>query len=211
MLNETSLSPSAETGEEDGVISRRRVALTAGVSLLLMAVLAPLALFGVLQTLVVPTDATATFDNIVASQGLFRSGIAAFLIVIMLDVVVAWALYVLLAPVNRTLALLTAWLRLAFAAVFGSTLVSLLDAAQLVAGARTIAAATGPAARTSDVIDRLVRERLDRNCLGDIWRPPVGARIPAVQVSRLPEVPRHSGNRCGWRLPVRFIRNDPGR
>jgi hypothetical protein len=115
--------------------ARRRIALTAGLGLLIMAVLAPFALFGVLRSLVVPMDASATFDNIVASQGLFRSGIAAFLIVIMLDVVVAWALYVLLAPVNRTLALLTAWLRLAFAAIFGSTLVSLLDAAQLVAGA----------------------------------------------------------------------------
>jgi hypothetical protein len=37
--------------------------------------------------------------------------------------------------VNRTIALLTAWLRLAFAAVFASALVNLLDAAQLVAGA----------------------------------------------------------------------------
>jgi hypothetical protein len=50
-------------------------------------------------------------------------------------VVVAWALYVLLRPVNRTIALLTAWLRLAFAAVFASVLVNLLDAAELVAGA----------------------------------------------------------------------------
>ena len=120
---------------EGGVISERRVALIAGIGLLLMAVLAPLALFGVLRGLVVPGDATATFDKIVASQGLFRSGIAAFLIVIILDVVVAWALYVLLSPVNRTLALLTAWLRVAFAAVFGSALVSLLDSAELVASA----------------------------------------------------------------------------
>lgn len=115
--------------------SRRKVAVIAGLGLLIMAILAPFAVFGVLEALVVPADATATFDNIVASQGLFRSGIAAFLIVIILDVVVAWALYVLLAPVNRILAVLTGWLRLAFAAVFASALVNLLDAAQLVAGA----------------------------------------------------------------------------
>lgn len=100
-----------------------------------MALLAPFAVFRVLETLVVSGDATATFNNIVASEGLFRGGIAAFLVVIMLDVLVAWALYVLLRPVNRTIALLTAWLRLAFAAVFASALVNLLDAAQLVAGA----------------------------------------------------------------------------
>ncbi len=116
-------------------ISQRKVALTAAIGLLVMALLAPFALFGVLQTLVVPTDAAATVENIIASEGLFRAGIAALLIVIMLDVVVAWALYVLLRPVNRSLALLTAWLRLVFAAVFGYALVNLLDVAQLVGSA----------------------------------------------------------------------------
>jgi hypothetical protein len=116
-------------------ISQRRIALVAGVGLLVIALLSPFVLFGVLRALVVPGDATATFNNIIASEGLFRSGIAAFLIVIMLDVVVAWGLYVLLEPLNRTIALLTAWLRVAYAVVFASALVSLLDAAELVAGA----------------------------------------------------------------------------
>jgi hypothetical protein len=116
-------------------ISQRKVALAAAISLLVLALLAPFALFGVLQNLVVPTDAAATVENIIASEGLFRIGIAAFLIVIMLDIVVASALYVLLRPVNRTLALLTAWLRLAFAAVFASALVNLLDVAQLLGSA----------------------------------------------------------------------------
>ena len=113
-------------------ISRRRLALTAALALLTMALLAPFARFGVLQSLVVPGDAAATAANITASEGLFRAGIAAFLVVIMLDVVVAWALYVLLRPVSQSVALLEAWLRVAFAAVFASALVNLLDAAQLV-------------------------------------------------------------------------------
>lgn len=53
-------------------ISQRKVALTAAIGLLIMALLAPLALFGVLQTLVVPADAAATVENIIASEGLFR-------------------------------------------------------------------------------------------------------------------------------------------
>ena len=112
-------------------ISQRTVALTAGFALLVMAVLAPFAYFGVLKTLVVPADATATVNNIVASDGFFRAGIAAFLIVIILDIVVAWALYVLLKPVNRDLSMLVAWLRVAFAAVFAYALANLLDVAQL--------------------------------------------------------------------------------
>jgi len=116
-------------------ISQRKVAMIAGIGLLIIALLTPFAQFGVLQALVVPADATATVNNIITSEGLFRSGIAALLIVIMMDIVVAWALYVLLRPVNYTLALLVGWLRLAYAAIFGYALVNLLDVAQLVGSA----------------------------------------------------------------------------
>lgn len=112
-------------------ISQRRVALTAAVGLLLMAVLAPLAHFGVLQNLFVPGDAAATVENIVTSGGLFRLAVATLLVVTFLDILVAWALYVLLKPVNETLALLVGWLRLAAPAVFAVALANLLDVAKL--------------------------------------------------------------------------------
>lgn len=115
-------------------ISRRAVALIAGICLLIMAVLAPLAHFGVLQDLVVPADAAATVENITESEGLFRASIAALLIVTFLDILVAWTLYVLLRPVNATLALLVGWLRLAAPAVFAVALANLLDVAQFVGG-----------------------------------------------------------------------------
>jgi hypothetical protein len=115
-------------------ISRHAVALIAGIGLLIMAVLAPLAHFGVLQNLVVPADAAATVENIIASEGLFRVAIAALLIVTFLDILVAWALYVLLRPVNAALALLVGWLRLAAPAVFAVALANLFDVAQLVGG-----------------------------------------------------------------------------
>jgi len=121
----TTTSPIAET-------SQRKMAWVAGLSLVLMGVLGPFALIGVLQNLLVPANASATVDNIVGSPGLFRSGVAALLIVIMLDVVVAWALYVLLRPVNRTVALLMGWLRLGYAAMFAAALTNLLDVAQLI-------------------------------------------------------------------------------
>jgi hypothetical protein len=115
-------------------ISQRTVALIAGVGLLLMAILAPIAHFGVLQSLIVPADAAATVANITESEGSFRFAIAALLVVTFLDILVAWALYVLLRPVNRTLALLVAWLRLAAAAAFLPALANLLDIAQLLGG-----------------------------------------------------------------------------
>jgi len=125
-------------------ISLRTVALIAGVGLLLMAVLAPFAHFGVLETLIEPGNPTATVSNIAASEGLFRIAIAAFLVVTFLDILMAWALYVLLRPVNRTVALLVGWLRLAAAAAFLPALANLFDVAQLVGGS---AASALPAAQ----------------------------------------------------------------
>jgi hypothetical protein len=115
--------------------SQRKVALATAFSLLFIALLAPFAQFGAMQTLIVPADAAATATNILASAGLFRAGIAAFLIVAILDVVVAWGLYVLLRPANESLALLVAWLRVVYAAVFAYALVNLLDVAQLLQSA----------------------------------------------------------------------------
>jgi hypothetical protein len=111
------------------------VGLVAAFSLLLMALLAPFAQFGVLQSLIVPTDTAATTNNIAASIGLFGAAIAAFLVVAILDVVAAWGMYVLLRPVNERVALLVAWLRVVYAVVFAYALVNLLDVAQLVNGA----------------------------------------------------------------------------
>lgn len=115
-------------------ISERKVALVAAFGLLGMAVLAPLALFGVLNTLVDTGNPTATVASIVESEGTFRLAIAAFLVVTFLDVLMAWALYVLLRPVNATLAMLVGWLRLAAAAAFLPALANLLDVAQLLGG-----------------------------------------------------------------------------
>ena len=48
--------------------------------------------------LVTEGDATRTVTDIMASQGLFRPGIASLVVVIALDVVVAWALYRVFSP-----------------------------------------------------------------------------------------------------------------
>ena len=123
---------SYDAGRAD--ISQRKVALIAALGLLGMAALAPLALFGVLNTLVDTGNPTATVANIVESEGTFRLAIAAFLVVTMLDVVVAWAVYVLLRPVNATIAMLVGFLRLAATAAFLPALANLLDVAQLLGG-----------------------------------------------------------------------------
>ena len=74
-------------------------------------------------------------SNNMANEVLFRSGIASWLIVFILDVVVAWALYILLIPVNKSLSLLAAWFRLIFVAISGVALLPVLIALQLSKGA----------------------------------------------------------------------------
>ena len=82
-----------------------------------------------------PGDSATMASNKMANEVLFRSGIASWLIVLVADVVVAWALYILLKPVNKSLSLLAAWFRLIFTAIAGIALLNLLIALQLSKGA----------------------------------------------------------------------------
>jgi hypothetical protein len=91
---------------------------TAGVALLLLAVLAGFGVLVAVDGLVTPGDAARTADDIAASEGTFRLGVASLYLVVVLDIVAAWALFRFLEPVNPWLARLAAWLRVAFAGVF---------------------------------------------------------------------------------------------
>jgi hypothetical protein len=116
-------------------LSLRHAAIVAGLGLLLLAVLAAFANFAVLQKLIVLGDAKTTAQNIAAAQGLFRIAIGSFFIVAILDVVVAWALYFVFQPVNRSLSLLAALLRVVYATMLAIALTNLVSASQLLGGA----------------------------------------------------------------------------
>lgn len=120
-------------------ISLRKAALVAGWGLLIMTIFAVFAIYFVFQNLIVPGDATTTANNIMASEMLFRIGICSILIVLICDVVVAWALYVLLKQVSKSLSLLTAWLRLVYAAMLGIGLLNLVIVLILLSGANYLA------------------------------------------------------------------------
>ena len=64
------------------------------------------------STLVVSGDALKTARNILVKERLYRIGIANNLFTFAIDVVLIWALYVLLRPVNKWLALLAVFFRL---------------------------------------------------------------------------------------------------
>jgi len=99
-------------------VSLRTAAVVAGVGLLLMAILAPIAYLNTFQSLVKFDDAALTAQNILNSMGAFRTCILLLFTVAILDIVVAWALYILLIPTNKNLSALAAWLRVIYAGIF---------------------------------------------------------------------------------------------
>ena len=116
-------------------ITQRKAAKIVVIASLITFILAPFAYFYVLQSLIVSGDASITANNILASWGLFRTAICILLIVIILDVVIAWAFYVLLKPVNKSISLLSAWFRLIYSTIFGVALANLFNVYQLLSGA----------------------------------------------------------------------------
>lgn len=96
-------------------ISLRQAALIAGLGYLINPV--AYAQYSLLPRLLVDGNAEQTAQNIAAHGGVFVGVIACFLINFVGDVVISWALYLLLAPVNRALSLLAALFRLMYTAV----------------------------------------------------------------------------------------------
>src|SRR5215208_4119724 len=111
--------------------SIRNASITAGIALLLMSVVAIFGKVVAVDGLVTEGDAARTVTDIMASQGLFRLGIASLIVVIALDVVVAWALYRVFSPPSASLSMLAATLRLVYAGVFMVAIGQLLGVIRL--------------------------------------------------------------------------------
>ncbi len=96
--------------------NQRRAAGLAGIGLLVMVVLAAVANFAVLEGLVTRGDAARTARDVLASEGVFRLGVAALVVVVLLDVVVAWALWIFYGPTG--VSTFAAWFRVVYSGVF---------------------------------------------------------------------------------------------
>jgi hypothetical protein len=120
-LEETTLS-SIGSRNRDERPTLRQAALIAGLGYILMPV--SFAELYIYPKLVIRGNIEQTVHNIVADGRLFVVAILCYLITLILDVVIAWALYILLVPVNRSVSLLTAWFRLVYTVI---ALVGLLN------------------------------------------------------------------------------------
>ena len=139
-------------------ISLNRAARIAGVLYLAIILSGIFAEFFVRSSLIVPGDSAATASNVLASQGLFRLGIAGDLIMILCDVALALLFYVLLKPVSNALALLAAFFRLAQATTLGVNLLNLFLGLQLLIGAQNLDAGS------TEQLTQVCREKRQTEC-----------------------------------------------
>lgn len=98
--------------------SVQRYARAAGIMFLISFVAGSFGEFYVPSKLIVAGNAAATVSNIVDHEMLFRLGFAGYLLEALCDVALALVLYVLLKPVHRNLALLSAFFGLLSTALF---------------------------------------------------------------------------------------------
>lgn len=98
-------------------ITQSEAARLAGFIYLLTMATGIFASFYVPSQLYVSGDVAQTASNIIAHETLFRLGIASDLFTFIIDVVLIWALYVLLKPVDKNLALLASFWRVMESAI----------------------------------------------------------------------------------------------
>ena len=115
--------------------SQRTAARVAGFTCLLTMAIVVFANYGLLNPLIVPGNAAETARNIVTHETQFRIVAVCFLIYSAGVVVLLTALYLILRPVNRGLALVAALFRLVFALLWLLTTLNLLNALRLLGSA----------------------------------------------------------------------------
>lgn len=114
--------------------SPRTYARMVGGLYLLLFIAGPFAFFLGRTSVVVPGDPTATVANLMASESVFRTGLVAESIIVLVEIVLTALLYVLLKPVSRPFALAAAFARLAEAIVQAVNLLTGLPALLLLGG-----------------------------------------------------------------------------
>lgn len=113
--------------------ANRKKAITAGLAYLLIFLFSITTNFFVFEQLLVSGDVPASLQNIRNNALLFRIGITLWVLVLICDTVVAWALYELFEPVHRSLAGLATVFRLLFVVLFTYSLIAYFGLEKLAA------------------------------------------------------------------------------
>lgn len=113
-------------------VSLKTAALLSGFCLLTMVIAAPIAEMYAYPKLIVRGSLAETVETLSSHKGLFTTCILGYLITFLLDIVVAWSLYVLLRPVNVDVSLLAALFRIVYTVVALAALLNLVSVYRIV-------------------------------------------------------------------------------
>lgn len=119
--------------------SPRVYARVVGVLYLLIFFIGPFAFFLGRTSVLVPGNPAATVNNLVASESMFRMGMVAETIIILVEIVVSAILYVLFRPVSKPLSLAASFARFAQAILQAVNLLTAVPALLLLGGAGYLA------------------------------------------------------------------------
>lgn len=145
------------TSSDTNRISAKGSRLAAGLGLIVMAIIAGMANFGILEHNVVAGDASASASNLIANEGAFRLAALLFLCIAVLDVVVAWALNEVFREVSPSLSALAAAFRYVYAGILAIATTFLILAVQR----------TSKASSVEDVDLTFLQTHLD--AFSDMW------------------------------------------
>jgi hypothetical protein len=129
-----------ETTSHTTRTSPRTYARIVGVLYLVIFFLGPFAFFMGRVAVVVPGDPVATINNLMASESMFRFGMVAETLIVLIEIVVSAILYMLLRPVNMPLAFASALARFGQSMLQAVNLFTAVPALLLLGGAGYLAA-----------------------------------------------------------------------
>lgn len=115
-----------------GTLTVKLASLIAGIATLVMAFTVPVAEFRILPSLIDYKDAAGTFLNIRTNPTIFSTAILIQFTTVICDLVLAWALYYVLRPYSRKLALLAAWARMVYTAFNVAALMNLIHVMSII-------------------------------------------------------------------------------
>lgn len=113
-------------------LSLRKIAIVAGIGYIIIFITGIFANFFVMERLVNLDHADMTFTNIQGNMRQFTSGILFFVVMVVFDFILAWALYHIFETIHPKWSAIAAILRLINALIFAIALVYLFEVWQLV-------------------------------------------------------------------------------
>ena len=122
----------------------KTTARIAGLLMLVLVALAPFSMLYVPSTLIVPGDAATTANNIVSSAPMFRLAMASDAVIFLVEIALCALVYTLIRPVNKTLALIAVFARLAMTIIQGLNLLNHFVVMSLLSGSGSVAALAPP-------------------------------------------------------------------